>query len=135
MFFASKINVGILGGRPGEAYYLTGLQDGYLIFLDPHNTQETVKPELIRQNHTTYHESSAKKIHYSKLDPSLGFAFLLKKREDMDIFREFMALGKKTHKKNWIFYSMESKPDYMKAGPRKKKQKKAKSEQPDINIL
>jgi hypothetical protein len=24
-FFASKINAGILGGRPGEAYYLIGL--------------------------------------------------------------------------------------------------------------
>jgi len=24
-FFACKINVGILGGRPGEAYYLIGL--------------------------------------------------------------------------------------------------------------
>lgn len=38
MFFSLKINVGILGGRPGEAYYLVGLQDNYLIFLDPHNT-------------------------------------------------------------------------------------------------
>jgi hypothetical protein len=37
-FFACKVNVGILGGRPGEAYYLIGLQDGFLIFLDPHNT-------------------------------------------------------------------------------------------------
>lgn len=37
MFFDLKINAGILGGRPGEAYYLIGLQDGYLIFLDPHN--------------------------------------------------------------------------------------------------
>lgn len=38
MFYACKLNVGILGGRPGEAYYLVGIQDGYLIFLDPHNT-------------------------------------------------------------------------------------------------
>jgi hypothetical protein len=38
MFFSLKINVGILGGRPGEAYFLVGLQDNYLIFLDPHNT-------------------------------------------------------------------------------------------------
>jgi cysteine protease ATG4 len=37
-FFACKVNVGILGGRPQEAYYLIGLQDGFLIFLDPHNT-------------------------------------------------------------------------------------------------
>lgn len=34
--------MGILGGRPGEAYYLLGLQGEYLIFLDPHNTEEAV---------------------------------------------------------------------------------------------
>jgi len=37
-FFMQNLNVGILGGRPGEAYYLVGIQDDYLIFLDPHNT-------------------------------------------------------------------------------------------------
>lgn len=80
-FFACKVNVGILGGRPGEAYYLIGLQDEFLIFLDPHNTQEAVPSDQdsIKKMHTSYHESNAKKIHFSKLDPSLGFAFLLKK--------------------------------------------------------
>jgi len=37
-FFMQGLNVGILGGRPNEAYYLVGIQDDYLIFLDPHNT-------------------------------------------------------------------------------------------------
>lgn len=45
MFFSLKINVGILGGRPGEAYYLIGLQEGFLIFLDPHNTQNSVNSD------------------------------------------------------------------------------------------
>jgi hypothetical protein len=96
MFFSLKINVGILGGRPGEAYYLIGLQDGYLIFLDPHNTLDAVQPDakLIRETHTSYHESSAKKIHYSKLDPSLGFAFLLSKESHMQNFKDFMRDGK-----------------------------------------
>jgi hypothetical protein len=121
MFFGLKFNVGILGGRPGEAYYLIGLQDGYLIFLDPHNTQDSVKPDpkSIREAHTSYHESSAKKIHYSKLDPSLGFSFLLNKESDMDKFRQFMKDGKAIHQKNWIFYSQETKPDYMKTMPKK----------------
>ena len=26
-FYSCKLNVGILGGRPGEAYYLVGMQD------------------------------------------------------------------------------------------------------------
>jgi len=41
-FFESNLNAGILGGRPGEAYYLIGLQDEYLIFLDPHNTEDAI---------------------------------------------------------------------------------------------
>jgi cysteine protease ATG4 len=40
------LNVGILGGRPNEAYYLVGMQDDFLIFLDPHNTKEAVPGEL-----------------------------------------------------------------------------------------
>jgi hypothetical protein len=54
----------------------------------------------------SYHESGAKKIHYSKLDPSLGFAFLLKKESDYEKFRNFVEAGKRIHKKNWIFHSM-----------------------------
>ena len=118
-FFRCKINVGILGGRPGEAYYLVGLQDGYLIFLDPHNTQESIRPDegLIRQHHMTYHENSAKKKHFSKLDPCLSFGFLLRKPSDFALFKQFMLVGKKVHQGNWIFHSMESKPDFMKSRP------------------
>lgn len=124
-FFACKVNVGILGGRPGEAYYLIGLQDGFLIFLDPHNTQEAIPSEEdeIKRRHTTYHESNAKKIHFSKLDPSLGFAFLLRKKSDFLRFKDFMLMGKRQHGKNWIFSSMETKPDYMKSKPQKRQEK------------
>lgn len=45
-FFHSQTNVGVLGGRPGEAYYLVGLQDEFLIFLDPHNTVDAVPADL-----------------------------------------------------------------------------------------
>ena len=44
-FFHSKLNVGILGGRPGEAYFLIGLQEQSLIFLDPHTTVNAISPE------------------------------------------------------------------------------------------
>ncbi len=42
----------------------------------------------------TYHESTAKKIHYSKLDPSLGFAFLLRSTRDFQKFKVFLETGK-----------------------------------------
>lgn len=121
--------MGILGGRPGEAYFLIGLQDGFLIFLDPHNTEDAIPSEVseIKKRHMSYHESNAKKIHYSKLDPSLGFAFLLKKHSDFLRFKDFMQMGKRMHNKNWIFHSMETKPDFMKMSPKPKKPKKTKS--------
>ena len=37
-FFMQNLNCGIIGGRPKEAYYLVGMQEDSLIFLDPHNT-------------------------------------------------------------------------------------------------
>jgi cysteine protease ATG4 len=102
------LNVGILGGRPNEAYYLVGMQDDFLIFLDPHNTKEAVPGELdqIKLSHMEYHEATAKKIHYSKLDPSLGFAFLLRSSRDFAKFKSFLENGKKMHGSNWIFNTM-----------------------------
>ena len=41
-FFMQKLNVGIIGGRPREAYFLVGMQDECLIFLDPHNTLDAI---------------------------------------------------------------------------------------------
>lgn len=61
-----------------------------------------------------YHESSAKKIHFSKLDPSLGFCFMLKKQSDCERLRTFVDNGKRVFGKNWIFHAMQDKPAYMK---------------------
>ena len=41
-FFMQCLNVGIIGGRPREAYFLVGMQEESLIFLDPHNTLDAV---------------------------------------------------------------------------------------------
>jgi cysteine protease ATG4 len=41
-FFNQKLNCGIIGGRPKEAYYMVGMQEDSLIFLDPHNTLPNV---------------------------------------------------------------------------------------------
>lgn len=61
-----------------------------------------------------YHEATAKKIHYSKLDPSLGFAFLLRSSRDFTKFKSFLENGKKIHGSNWIFNTMQHKPEFMK---------------------
>ena len=52
-FFMQQLNCGIIGGRPKEAYYLVGMQEDSLIFLDPHNTQTRIPNDLnlIKKNH------------------------------------------------------------------------------------
>jgi len=78
-FFSCPLNVGIIGGKPKEAYYLVGLQDSHLIYLDPHTTLDAVpNTEVeIAQKHSDCHQKVAKKIHFTKLDPCLSFGFYL----------------------------------------------------------
>ena len=58
----SKLNCGIIGGRPKEAYYLVGVQEDSLILLDPHTTQQTLNFDDIKTNWINFHESQAKKF-------------------------------------------------------------------------
>ena len=66
-FFMQYLNVGIIGGRPREAFYLVGMQDESLIFLDPHTTHEAVQCDkrMIMKGHLKFHEGIAKKIHFT----------------------------------------------------------------------
>ena len=71
-----------------------------MIFLDPHNTQDAIPftPEALRQQHLSYHETTAKRISYTKLDASAGFAFLLRRESDLEILKNFMENGKREHR-------------------------------------
>jgi cysteine protease ATG4 len=108
----STLNVGILGGRPNEAYYLVGMQGEFFIFLDPHKSENCVPEEMIQTKHLQYHEQSAKKIHYSKVDPSLGFGFYIRDQSDFNKFQEMLLQGRKRFGERWIFYGIQSKPDF-----------------------
>ena len=87
-FFAQTLNCGIVGGRPKEAYYLVGMQEDCLVFLDPHNTKPTVDYDLneIKKNHMQFHEQNAKKIHYTKIDPTMTFCFYIRNHSDFAKF-------------------------------------------------
>ena len=91
-FFMQKLNCGIIGGRPKEAYYLVGMQEDCLIFLDPHNTMPTVPYDLnaIKKSHISFHEQSAKKIHYTKIDPTMTFCFYIRDHNEFAKFKRFM---------------------------------------------
>ena len=111
-----QLNVGIIGGRPREAYFLVGMQEESLIFLDPHNTLDAIPCDnrLIAQNHLKFHEGIAKKIHFTKIDPSMTFGFYLKDHKDYIKFEKFMEQSKRNFGEHWIFSHMETKPAYLK---------------------
>lgn len=92
-FFMQQLNCGIIGGRPKEAYYLVGMQEDNLIFLDPHNTLDAVPFDLnsIRKNHIGFHERIAKKIHYTKIDPTMTFCFYVRDHNDFNKLKRFLT--------------------------------------------
>ena len=83
-YFRSQLNVGIIGGRPKEAYYLLGMQEQSFIFLDPHHTKDAIPCDRgqIERCHLDYHEGNAKKIHFTKVDPSMTFGFYIRDHKD-----------------------------------------------------
>ena len=110
------LNCGIIGGRPREAYYLVGMQEDSLIFLDPHNTQPAIsndKNSIKRNMLKSYHESNAKKINYSKIEPTMTFGFYLRSFKDYKKLKLHMDSGKKLFGDKWIFSCLEEKPDYL----------------------
>jgi len=115
-FFMQNLNCGIIGGKPKEAYYLVGMQEDNLIFLDPHNTLPTVPFDLkeIRKNHISYHERLAKKIHYTKIDPTMTFCFYIRNFADFVKMKRYLTQKKQFFQEDWIFSQMETKPDYLK---------------------
>ena len=66
----------------------------------------------------SYHESNAKKINYTKIEPTMTFAFYVRNYRDYLKFVKYMENGKKLHGENWLFSSQETKPDYLKANLR-----------------
>ena len=114
-FYMQNFNVGIIGGRPKEAFYFVGLQGEFLIFLDPHVIKDAFGPDIkdIRLNHLRCHEETAKKLHFTKLDPTMTFCFYLRTHDDYRKFETFMEQGKKQFMDEWIFSCKEEKPNYM----------------------
>lgn len=90
---------GLMGGKPKKAFFFVGAHEpqSKLIFLDPHKVQKHV-PDIndCSRNHLyldhlgRYHileQDGARMLHMSKLDPCLGFGFMLKDRTDFELFK------------------------------------------------
>lgn len=81
--------VGLIGGKPNFAYYFFGFKEpDNLLFLDPHKVQSHVEniEENYEEHRTKYHCNEVRSVCIEKLDPSMGFCFLLKTHEDYSDF-------------------------------------------------
>ena len=68
----------------------------------------------IKKNHISYHEQSAKKIHYTKIDPTMTFCFYIRDHNEFAKLKRFLQQQKEFFQENWIFSQMETKPEYLK---------------------
>lgn len=83
--FEIPFSVGIIGGRPNQAYYFIGYVGEEALYLDPHITQRcgSVGEKLTASEiefDETYHTKYAARINFEKMDPSLALCFLCKTR-------------------------------------------------------
>ena len=74
--------VGLVGGRPNQAYYFIGYVGDEALYLDPHTTQkcgrigEKNSQHEIEMDHS-YHQKFAERITFEKIDPSLAMVFII----------------------------------------------------------
>ena len=52
-----KYFISILGGTPKKAHLFLKYDQGYLGFLDPHNTQKTLPFEELEKSESEYHSN------------------------------------------------------------------------------
>lgn len=102
-----KYSVGLIGGRPGKAYYIAGEVKDQFIYLDPHYAQEHItEDKLNKENMKTYQPHSIRLLSKSSADPSMGLGFQLYTDYDVNqFFSELLLLKAKYNKE--FFWSIK----------------------------
>jgi len=101
-------SVGMIGGKPGYAYYIVGHVHDKLIYLDPHFVQESVKSrKVLKENLSSYHCQAARYVNYSEIDTSIAMAFMIK---DENNFKSFIKNFKRSCKENESFLGVDISP-------------------------
>jgi len=100
--------IGMLGGKPGLAYYIAGCVDDRLIYLDPHFVQEAVQDKRdlrFRDYMNTYFCNSIRYLNLNEIDTSVGFAFYIKNEAQ---FKDFVKRFKESSQKPESFLGIEA---------------------------
>lgn len=96
----------MIGGKPNLAYYFVGIKEpNNLIYLDPHVVHSRVRDvdQCYDRYKRKFHTSEARYINMEKMDPCLGFGFLIKDKADYDDFMEKLNVGIFEDEDNTIF--------------------------------
>ena len=75
---------GAMGGRPNSAFYFVGVDENYMVYLDPHTTQGSVDVSLAGVPLDSYMPSEFRKLHFSRMDPTLTLAFYCRNEADRE---------------------------------------------------
>ena len=90
-FLEMKQSVGIIGGKPRYSLYFVGYNNDDLIYLDPHNVNNSVENNKLfptMKDLESYHSLNLKMININNIDPSLALGFCIKNSVDLEIFFE-----------------------------------------------
>ncbi|XP_056114848.1 cysteine protease ATG4C isoform X2 [Rhinichthys klamathensis goyatoka] len=94
--------IGIIGGKPKQAYYFVGFQDDSLIYMDPHYCQSFVDVSTSDFLLQSFHCPSPKKMPFSKMDPSCTIGFYSKNVEHYErIFNELSKILEPSSKEKY----------------------------------
>ncbi|XP_043913144.1 cysteine protease ATG4A [Protopterus annectens] len=90
--FKMPQSLGVLGGKPNNAYYFIGFVGDELIYLDPHSTQSAIDPESSKVvDDVSYHcQRIPQRMKIVNLDPSVALGFFCKDEKEFDCWCSFV---------------------------------------------
>jgi hypothetical protein len=88
-------SLGVIGGRPGAAYWLVGCEEQgehvTLLALDPHVTRVCSGAPINRTQHATFVSNGVARLKLTELDACLAVAFLCPTARDVDALAQSLA--------------------------------------------
>ena len=76
--------LGIIGGKPNASLFFVGMQDDYIIYLDPHYLQPTVDVNIPGFDSSSFHNAHPQKMPAKDVDPCLALAFFCATANDFE---------------------------------------------------